>query len=295
MIIVRLAGGLGNQMFQYALGRALALRHGVPLLLDLEPLQDRTPRPARQRFVFREYGLDLFAIVASVARRADVPFRHRLHGPGRLRLMVDALARRLLPHPGLERSYRFDPRVLALGPDAYLDGYWQSPRYFAGIEERLRNELTLKATLSPATARLRDEIAGHAALCVNVRRGDFVASAFHGVLDAEYYRAAVAHLRESVAIAHAYVFSDEPLWCAAHLRLPVPATVVGHEHAGDRFGEYLALMAACRHFVIPNSTFGFWAAWSGRHPDKQVVAPRRWFADPTIDTRDLVPEDWTRL
>jgi hypothetical protein len=295
MIITRLAGGMGNQMFEYALGRALSLKYGVPLLLDVEWLLDRTPRPARQHFVFRDYDLHIFNIEARLARRDEIPFRHRLHFRGTLKLALDRYRRRI-GFPGLEKSFTaFDPSVLELGPDAYLEGYWQSPKYFAGYEDVIRKDFTLVNGLSERGAALQREIASTGAVCVNVRRGDFVVNPFHGLMGTEYFDQGIEHLRRATDAEKIYVFSDDVQWCEENLRFPLPTTFVGHEYKGEKFGEYLALMTACRHFVIPNSSFGFWAAWLSPHEEKTVIAPKQWFSDPSIDTRDLIPESWARM
>lgn len=295
MIITRLSGGMGNQMFQYALGRVLSLKHGVPLLLDTELLHDRTPRAAWLHFVFREYDLHIFNIEATVARRKDIPRRHRLYLRGRPRLALDARLKRFWPYPGLERAFAFDPNVLELGPDAYLDGFWQSPKYFEGYEETIRKDFTLKNGLSERGALLQREIASVNAVCVNVRRADFVVNPFHGLMGTEYFDEAVAHLKRTTNAEKIYVFSDDVAWCEQNLRFPLPTVFVGHEFKGEKFGEYLALMSACRHFVIPNSSFGFWAAWLSPHQEKTVIAPKQWFNDTTIDTRDLIPSSWVRM
>lgn len=295
MIVTRLSGGMGNQMFQYALGRALSLEHGVPLLLDTELLLDRTPRPPKLHFVFRDYDLHIFNIEARIARREEIPARHRLYLGGKAKLALDGYMKRVWKHEGLERSFAFDPRVCELGPDAYLDGYWQSPKYFAGYEDVIRKDFTLKNGLSERGQQLQREIASTSAVCVNVRRGDFVVNSFHGLMGTEYFDHTIDHLRRTTDAEKVYVFSDDVAWCEQNLRFPLPTVFVGHEYKGEKFGEYLALMSACRHFIIPNSSFGFWAAWLSPHANKTVIAPKQWFSDASIDTSDLIPPSWLRM
>lgn len=291
MIVTRLRGGLGNQMFQYAAGRALALRTGAELKLDLG---------SYERSSLRSYALGPFPIQAEPATAEEVARLTRT--PPLLRI-----ARRLLgrePRPPRSRveepDLTFHPEVLDLPDGVYLDGYWQSERYFADAAAVIRAELEPP---EPATARDRELAAAIDAtesVSVHVRRGDYVSAAVAremlGPCSLDYYRRATAWLGERIAEPALFVFSDEPEWVREHLDLPFPTTVV--DHGGDADGAAhrdLALMSRCRHHVIANSSFSWWGAWLGRDPEGRVVAPERWFARADLSSRDLVPERWVRL
>lgn len=295
MIVTQLAGGMGNQMFQYAIGRALALRNGVPLKLDLAHLLDRTQRPKKWSIVFRDFDLDLFNIEAEIARRADIPVVHREYLSGWAKSLFVALRRRMVPNRGREKSFAFDPSILALGPSTYLEGYWQSPRYFDSIADRIRSEFSLRDSMSAGARELSEQIRACSSVCINVRRTDFVLSNMHGTFGKEYYNRGLAVVAGRAKIDRLFVFSDDVEWCAANLSFDYPMQVVGHEFAGPKFGEYLFLMAACRHFIIPNSTFAWWGAWLNTDPGKMVVVPKRWFLDESINTDDLFPVGWVRV
>lgn len=292
MIIVRLSGGMGNQMFQYAAGRALALHHNVPLGLDTTFLLDRTPR---EGFTFRDFDLDVFNIKADIVSPGAVPWRHRKHFSGVLGIYIDAFRRRFLKFPGTEKYFTFDPSVLALGTDAYLEGYWQSPKYFEHIENSIWQEFTLKEPLSEPVELLRKEIMNCESVCMHVRRGDFVGNALHDVSDKDYYAKAIAYIGSAQRIEKIFVFSDDIEWCKSNLSFPYSTVFVGPECAGKKAEGHLALMSACHHFVIANSTFSWWAAWLAPHPEKIVIAPQKWFTDESIDTSDLIPEEWVRM
>ena len=199
------------------------------------------------------------------------------------------------PLIGVEKKMTFDPKILSLGPNAYLTGQWQSPKYFDGIADIIRKDFTLKEPLREGSELLKKEIASQAALCLNVRRGDFVASGLHGTMGTEYYDKAVALMAEKTAIEKIYVFSDDIAWCEANLKFAHPTMFVGKEHQGRKFGEYLELMRACKNFIIPNSTFAWWAAWLSESKDKVVIAPKKWFLKEDIDTSDIIPEEWIRI
>ena len=254
MIIARLMGGLGNQMFQYSMGRTLALKHGDPLRLDCGFLEDRTPRPRKSNFVFRSYDLDIFGVAARAAERGEIPPAYRLYLNGVPRLALDGLRRRLLPNPAREESFSFDPRFLELRQDAYLEGYWQSPKYFHSIADTIRDDFKLKSPMSETSLKLLGDIRSCNSVCINVRRTDFLASKVHGTIGEKYYHQALGVVAEWGAIDHIYVFSDDMEWCESHLSFGPPVTLVGHDYAGSKFGEYhlaerhvLGLLGAKRH------------------------------------------------
>ncbi|KKP93348.1 MAG: Glycosyl transferase, family 11, partial [Candidatus Nomurabacteria bacterium GW2011_GWF2_36_126] len=148
MIITRLQGGIGNQMFQYALGRALSVKNNVPLGLDLTFLLDRTPIPNFANFTFRNYDLDVFNIEAVIVSKKDIPFLYRKHNLGIFMRYIDYFRRKLISTPGKEKmNCSFDASILQLGSDAYLEGWWQSYKYFESIEDIIRKDFTFKNKL----------------------------------------------------------------------------------------------------------------------------------------------------
>ena len=295
MIIVQLQGGLGNQMFQYALGRALSLKNDTPLTLDLNFLLDRTPHPKWQKFVFRNYDLDIFNIHAEIAAQKDIPYIYRSFFSGKLKVYEDTFKMKFFPGTNVEKSFNFNPTVLSLGSDAYLMGFWQSFKYFEQIEDVIRRDFTFKDSMSEKSKQLLDEITSCQSLCVNVRRADFVDSSHHGTMGNEYYDKAVSIVLQSQKVDKVYVFSDDIAWCEQNLKFKFPVMFVGKDYAGKKYGEYLALMIGCKNFIIPNSTFGWWAAWLNPNKEKTVVYPKKWFADSDTDTSDLIPKNWTPL
>lgn len=289
MIIVRLMGGLGNQLFQYALGRCLAARNQVPLKLDLSFYESQT---------LRSYRLDHFNIVASIASEEEVA-----HAAGVNRGWGYRVAQRLLPYHRRrvirERQvFYFDSQVLQAGNKVYLVGYWQSERYFKEIAALLRQEIVIKNPPDPANRELLDHIKAVKSVSLHVRRADYVSNpltqALHGICGLDYYNQAIAYISKRVSQPCFFVFSDEPDWTRQNIRLDHPVTHVVHNGL-ERDYEDLRLMRHCKHHVIANSSFSWWGAWLAAHPDKIVVAPQRWLNDPRYDTTDLIPETWRRL
>jgi hypothetical protein len=296
MIIVRLMGGLGNQMFQYALGQSLAARTGAVVKYDLSQYKAKLPGITNW-----PYRLNQWQTEVEEANPLEL-FRFAT-GPGRLWRVVSGAARRagFSKYLGVydERGLPFDPAVLELGDGHYLSGYWQSERYFAGIADKLRHDLQ-PANLETVLAKpIAQEIARSAnAVSLHVRRGDYVswqaANQFHGTCTADYYdRAQVAVADRLGAEPHFFVFSDDVSWARDNLTLNGPASFV----SGGDLEEYeeMYLMSRCRHHIIANSSFSWWGAWLNPSPDKLIVAPKQWFRDPSVDTSDVVPESWIKI
>ena len=296
MVIARIMGGLGNQMFQYSFGRALALRNDVPLKLDLTSYD----------VSMREYRLNRFRIVEEIASPAEVEKLTGIHRGScfgaRVRRRIRRHLRRVMPPSKMpvltEHESRFDPAVLQPPGHVYLDGYWQSERYFAGIEDLLRKELIVRERPDRENERLLAEIGASESVSVHVRRGDYVSDLnvfrVHGVCPPEYYHAAVRRLAEVLGEPHIYIFSDDIPWAKENLRFEHPTTCVEH-NGEEKDWEDFRLMSACRHHVIANSSFSWWAAWLCPNPDKIVIAPERWFADPRRDSSDIAPRSWWRI
>lgn len=291
MIIIRLKGGMGNQMFQYALGRSLAVKLNCPLKLDLSALLDRS----KKDFVHRDYDLHIF--------NTEENF---LMAPGLLRNIyrpksstISRWVKKLAirgrkhwkePHFHLVREVLERPTV-----NTVYEGWWQSAQYFSNVSDQIRREFSFKAPLLEASKPILEQIEKTNAVCLNVRRTDFLKVDTLNTTNKQYFLNSVQFLSERIENPTFFVFSDDMTWCENNLRLPHKTVFVHHDMKGQKFGNYHRLMRACKHYIIPNSSFAWWAVWLNENPEKIVVAPRNWFNDPTIDTTDLVPEHWIRL
>jgi Glycosyl transferase family 11 len=290
MIIVRLKGGLGNQMFQYALGRVLAIKNNTPLLLDVGFLSDGGYVTAR------EYGLDVFNITGRIAKRSEIFFIYRRYGQGEFSHLVERAKRRFLNIQKQEiHSHKFNPGLLKLGSGTYLDGYFQSPKYFAGYEEAIRKDFILLHSLSGDAWKLFAEIADTESLCLHVRRGDYVGNRHHEVVDENYYEEAINRISEKNKIEKIYIFSDDIEWCRRNLQFSHPVFFVDEKYSGRHGEGHMILMSAGKYFVIPNSTFSWWGAWLSDREGKIVVCPRQWFGDASINSDDLIPTNWIKI
>lgn len=286
-----IAGGLGNQMFQYASARALALRHGTELLLDLSPFGR-----GDQFGILRAFELGKLSVRARPAGRAAKLGFLLARRPN---LVLRALSGWHVVREG-SGDYRRDFETLP--DDSYLIGYWQSWRYFEGAAAAIHAELQPLLPLSAESRRLQEEIRAGNALSLHVRRGDYLSPAVeqtHGVLGLDYYERAIRMLQERSVGLRAFVFSDDLEWCrAAFAHLGLNLTLVDCNRAADSWQD-LYLMADCRHAVIANSSFSWWGAWLGDHgepaADRMVVAPVRWFAAAGTDLANRCPPQWQLL
>ena len=293
MVIVRLLGGLGNQMFQYAAARRLALAHDVPLKLDISWFAHAADRA---------YALHALNIQEAFATPEEVG---EIRGPstrGIPRVLFRLRRRFKIGYDWTwihERTLSpADPRVFHARARTYLDGYWQSEKYFSDVEDTIRREFTSRDRLDAGTREILDRMATAQSVSVHVRRGDYVshprASRARSVCTPSYYQRCVAYLAERLGHLHLFVFSDDPDWVAANLRFEYPTTLVSTVPARPEH-EDLRLMSACRHHIIANSSFSWWGAWLNPHHDQLVLAPRRWMNDARVDDRDVVPARWIKV
>lgn len=261
MITVKLLGGLGNQLFQYAYAAQLAHR-GYEVRLNKDSLVEGT---------HREYSLGFLG--------GNMPFG-------------DPVGPRVS-----ESSMRFDEKYLSPEDPSTMFGYWQTEKYFYKIEDILRDGIQRalwpqKTTLiSDAFAAAYRAISCSISIGVHVRRQDYVhLQSFHGMPPIEYYLAAVKQIQCQILPSKVFVFSDDPEWCLQNL--PREWNVVG----GTSKYDDLRLMSCCKHMVTANSSFSWWGAWLGDNQQGRiVVAPKQWFADPSVDSSDIIPDRWIKL
>ena len=296
-VTVTLCGGLGNQLFQYATARAVAIRCNAPLVLDLSWFDEVLSTP---NVTPRKYALAPFSLPAHLVKVHLQP-TNRLRS-NRLTRLLGRLGCRLgVKADGgtfVESSYRFDGRVMHLHTPVHLTGYWQSPHYFSDAASQVRQDIGTFGELTDACVELLKHIRALDSICIHVRRGDYVsnkeASSFHGLCSLDYYKKGVNHVAQGLKSPHGFVFSDDPTWVREKLNLDIDFTVVDLNGV-DQPHLDLWLMSACNHFVIANSSLSWWGAWLSSFSGKRVIAPVRWFSNPTVDTSDLIPDDWMRI
>ena len=316
IVAARLCGGLGNQLFQYATARSLAQRHGARLVLDATTF---TLPQQRRKFALAPYAIDAAVVfdgyayppaapVASLPRPALL--RERPGGlverivcrlgrgrvEGAITTVVGSLRALVGPPPILrvfgEKSFDYDPAFVRLDAQTYLDGYWQSHRYFADVGDVIRRELTLVHEPNDANRGWLARMAAGNSVCVHVRRGDYLMVDHfdqHGICSADYYARAMRLIAERVKNPQFFVFSDDLEWCHRHIS-GLNVWFVD-ANSGDAAQDELKLMASCRHHIIANSSLSWWGAWLAQHDGQIVIGPDPWFSA-TKQTPDLYPPAW---
>jgi hypothetical protein len=276
-VVVQMWGGLGNQLFQYAMGRRLALASGVPLVLDH---LSGFPRD----YYRRKFSLDKFNIQCGfVPERASYA-----NWTGRMRRRIDRWRNAGRP---LEQKYyvqensaqNLERELLELRVQrrVFFEGYWQHEEYFRDCAQTIQEDFQLKVEHDAANVEMAAKINAVNAVCLHVRR-------LHGVpqstsaqplmistklhVGPDYYQRALDWMAHRVPNPHFFVFADYPEWARENVHTRAPIEFVTH-NGPDRDYEDFWLMSQCRHFIIANSTFSWWAAWLGQGGGKQVVAP----------------------
>lgn len=296
MIILRLRGGLGNQLFQFAAGKALALHHNTSFKLDLYFYSTHRNR---------KFELDNFKIPIELATRDEV---HEFTGSNPLIRFLNKRENYLrCPSVFVQPHYHYFTDYYKLPQPLYLSGYFQSEKYFQGISAEIRQWYTPLKPLDSVNESLVNEIASVESVSLHVRRGDYVNqyASFFGTIPEEYYRMAIQKINERIKNPKFFVFSDDIDWCRKNLAID-KAVFIDHNKGDDSFKDLL-LMSHCKHNIIANSSFSWWGAWLNQNPEKVVVAPQVWFresyykgkvavyASRIYNTKDLIPEEWIRL
>lgn len=291
MIIVKVLGGLGNQMFQFACGYALAQSNGTTLKLDITGFDN---------YPLRNYELDKFNVRANYASVNEIK-RIKYRPMSFVEKVIRKLVKKSLTlsmHYHKEQHFHFDLNLFKTEKNIYLDGYWQSEKYFARYRDDLLQIFTLKAKLHEQTELYKKMIEEREAVSLHIRRGDYVSNAYtnsvHGICSLEYYENTVKMIIDRVKNPHFYIFSDDLAWAKEHLIFINDITFIElDKDALDH--EELYLMSQCKYNIIANSSFSWWGAWLNQNAQKIVIAPKKWFNDNTINTGDLIPESWFRL
>ncbi len=292
-VIVRLMGGLGNQLFQYAAGTALAQRLGVPLLLDRGFLDHR---PADMTWTPRAFELDVFDLPIAFATEAQVRYLRRpmdRRGYSKAHAVLPSL---FPDHVFRDKGHGFDPAVKELKAPVYMEGYWQNEGYFLSIADSLRTKLYVPRELpSTRNSEALATIKSTKSASIHVRRGDYVSDAetsrFHGVCSVDYHTSGAELLATQHGVQHFFIFSDDPVWVKENIRLPYPTTHVSHNTGSDGHWD-LWLMKQCDHHIIANSSFSWWGAWLNTSPTKQVIGPARWFQGRDLPSSAILPPTW---
>ena len=292
MIIVGMIGGLGNQMFQYALGRALSVEQNVCLRLDVSGFESYRPH--------RDFELArVFGVTTPLCSRRD---RVSVLGWRGNDLVFRLFTRRRMalvrgPQLIVEPHFHYWESLPRSQRECYLVGFWQSEKYFSSIAPLIRRDFAFAAPLA-GNSKWVEKMSSCESVSVHVRRGDYASDTrthtTHGLCDLEYYERAISCIAARVPSPEFFVFSDDPLWARDNIKLGNRCHYVDG-NVELRSYDDMRLMSLCKHHIIANSTFSWWGAWLNARQEKIVVAPERWFATDRNDPKDLIPESWIRV
>ena len=200
----------------------------------------------------------------------------------------------------LEPSFNYWEEFNKINGKAYLQGFWQTEKYFIEFEDQIRKDFAFKSPLNEKNSQLVKQISETNSVSIHLRRGNYVSdpstSVVHGTCDLEYYRNAAKLVAEKIGDPVFYIFSDDPEWVKENLIVDFPSVYVNHNSGKEGYND-MRLMSHCKHNIIANSTFSWWGAWLNENREKIVVAPKKWFAKETFqqNVQDLYPDGWIKL
>ena len=294
MIIVRLTGGLGNQLFQFFAAYALGKKYGLSVGIDCRHFI---------RNVGRKYELDKFKISNYVSVVNTLPLSNPAHWDLLYQIIRRTKFVSIFENVFKEDRFEFNKSFFSLKiPEKgilYLDGLFQSYKYFEFIRNDVIDLMSPISALSDYSENVLDRIIGSNSVAIHVRRGDYVSNkgtaAYHGICSLDYYELAIRKILHEVDSPEFYIFSDDLLWAKANIVIPSAEVIYVDNKDPSLAHEDLVLMSKCKHNIIANSTFSWWPAWLNENQKKIVVVPRQWFQGYKVSTNDLIPDDWIPL
>ncbi|MBT4651919.1 MAG: alpha-1,2-fucosyltransferase [Candidatus Pacebacteria bacterium] len=295
MITSRLSGGLGNQMFQYALGRVLAQLNNSPLCLDLSYYYQKHTQDTPRR-----YELNIFPNI----KNQDLPIRTKSQFStiNMIKLFLNHHLKfnsKAYPSNWIKESgHQFNPGILSLKGDYILDGYWQSEKYFKKFRESILTDFSFPSKTSKKNNEVINYLKTYTTISTHVRRGDYISNQksadCHGVCSTQYYQKAIDLIRKQVYKPIFLIFSDDINWCKKNLPVPHKSIFVNHNNGKNSF-EDMRLMSLCNHNIIANSSFSWWGAWLNKNTEKIIITPKKWFNDPKVIIKDINPSTWIKI
>jgi hypothetical protein len=275
-VIVKLMGGLGNQMFQYAIGKKISLEYNKKLILDKTFL-------LRKDFniTHRDFDLDIFNINNEIVENFVVTNDYKvLEEPFNMPNMLNNI------------------KSIGSEENIYVSGFFQKEYYFNDIRTQILKDFEISIQ-DDYIKKLESDILESNSICINVRRCDYVTNQntnnFHGFHGVEYINNSISEITKKIKNPKFYIFSDDIDWCINNLKISYPHFFVNHTYKGNKFSSYLKLMSSCKNFIIPNSTFAWWAAWLNQNEEKIVYVPKNWFNINYMNTDGLIPLKWNKI
>jgi hypothetical protein len=292
MIIVRLISGLGNQLFQYSVGRELSIKHNVPLKLDLSFYDTQN---------LRENSLMNFNINAEIATSKEIDKYKLFNGYKKdefylYKKILPFIPTQYIKHFKEKTWWLYDSDIRKIGPNCYLDGYWQNYQYLINLSHKTLKDLTLKNNISNDARLQLEEMIKVNSVAIHVRRGDYVtdesARNYMGILPQSYFLDAIDFIKNKIDNPVFYIFSDDIEWFKKNIKLDLPTKFI--ENNPDYID--LELMQNCKHNIISNSSFSWWAAFLNKNVNKIVISPKTWVNNPVLNNSvNIQMPNWIKI
>jgi hypothetical protein len=289
MFVIKLNGGLGNQLFQFAFGRYLASLYKTKVKFDLQFNSNG------ENYTLRELGLTKFKIDLDIASNEEIS-SYKIFNNKYLSRFERKLTQQI-PFTNKKVSVEkpFE-KIRAFRNNCYYDGYWQSENYFWPIKDIIRKDLTINFDLDEANKNVAQEISKTTSISLHVRRGDYLSiesnAKIFNLCDLDYYLRAIEIVKEKIPNPVFYVFSDDISWTKEVFKDDNFKIV---DINPDNPNADMYLMSQCKHNIIANSTFSWWGAWLNTNELKLIIAPKKWYLNNKLNTkcvRNLIPENW---
>ena len=297
MIIINLKGGLGNQMFQYAIGYCLSRKKNTSLYFDTRLMEEHKINPP-PRNVPRDFDLDVFNIEKKLVKNNDLLKVLLFSNNYRIRKFITMSLDKLNLFAFYEKNRLYDKRIfISKYKNLYLDGLWQSEKYFKDNRSEILKIYNFdKIKNNKENIDFLNKINFEKGICLNVRRTDFINNPEHNIVNMEYYKKAIKKIQNIIGSdIKLYIFSDDLEWCKNNFSFIDKKYFIEHNLAGYKFYNYLYLMSNFKNFIIPNSSFAWWAAWLSKKNDKVIIVPEKWSGLVNQKFIDIIPQNWIKI
>ena len=296
MIIVEIKGGLGNQMFQYALGRILSIKNNDVLKLDTSAYSVKFNRPDQER----KFDLQHFNIKAEAASEEEINILKNKYG-------IFSKGWRFLKNRVLKiHNIDYYPRLLNKTGDFYLSGFFQSELYFKGFEDVIAEDFSIKKYSTQGEElieKIKETTLESQTISIHIRRGDVVIDAktnkYYGICDIPYYEKSIREIIKRLSKDGTpvnptfFIFSDDIDWVRQNLKINFPTFFVSGRNIPDY--EEIMIMSLCQHNIIANSSYSWWAAWLNKNENKIIIAPKVWIKKFPNPHKNILPKSWIQI
>ena len=287
MIVIACAGGLGNQMFQYAYYLNQKIKFNEEYVkFDISWFNKNK--------VHNGYELEkIFKLKIDYANKTDI------RAAGKPINIIDKITNKILAKPkpwyssGPVNAITYLSDIVEI-KEGYFYGFWQSPKYFESIADKIRKDFHFKNPLDEKNEILRKDIINSDSVSVHIRRGDYLNNkTVENICTNNYYINSIMYIKKLIKKPKFFIFSNDIEWCKINLQ--IENAVYIDWNTGINSYKDMQLMSYCKHNIIANSTFSWWSAWLNDYHQKIVCVPQRWFNISGHETQDIYPDEWIRI